>query len=87
MLDNPSEPVSDLSYFDCIESVMENSKVGRAPVRMQPVQLGGANVRSSPSLPPRSSGSLWRAFLKTARRETCQLSGSAWAWPPKPYAA
>lgn len=28
MLDNPSEPISDLSYFDCIESVMENSKVG-----------------------------------------------------------
>uniref|UniRef100_A0A8C2Z0Q0 Talin 2a n=1 Tax=Cyclopterus lumpus TaxID=8103 RepID=A0A8C2Z0Q0_CYCLU len=28
MLDNPNEPVSDLSYFDCIESVMENSKVG-----------------------------------------------------------
>ncbi|XP_059801965.1 talin-2 isoform X2 [Hypanus sabinus] len=27
MLDNPSDPVSDLSYFDCIESVMENSKV------------------------------------------------------------
>ncbi|XP_051776261.1 talin-2 isoform X2 [Erpetoichthys calabaricus] len=27
MLDNPSEPISDLSYFDCIESVMENSKV------------------------------------------------------------
>ncbi|XP_030649998.1 talin-2 isoform X2 [Chanos chanos] len=27
MLDNPSEPVSELSYFDCIESVMENSKV------------------------------------------------------------
>lgn len=30
MLDNPNEPVSDLSYFDCIESVMENSKVDRA---------------------------------------------------------
>lgn len=28
MLDNPNEPISDLSYFDCIESVMENSKVG-----------------------------------------------------------
>lgn len=28
MLDNPNEPVSDLSYFECIESVMENSKVG-----------------------------------------------------------
>ncbi|XP_061100793.1 talin-2 isoform X2 [Conger conger] len=27
MLGNTSEPVSDLSYFDCIESVMENSKV------------------------------------------------------------
>ncbi|KAM9861436.1 talin-2 [Aulostomus maculatus] len=27
MLDNPNEPVSDLSYFDCIDSVMENSKV------------------------------------------------------------
>uniref|UniRef100_UPI00398ED945 talin-2 isoform X3 n=1 Tax=Pristiophorus japonicus TaxID=55135 RepID=UPI00398ED945 len=27
MLDNPNDPVSDLSYFDCIESVMENSKV------------------------------------------------------------
>uniref|UniRef100_A0A674EIB2 Talin 2a n=1 Tax=Salmo trutta TaxID=8032 RepID=A0A674EIB2_SALTR len=27
MLANPNEPVSNLSYFDCIESVMENSKV------------------------------------------------------------
>uniref|UniRef100_A0AAX7VIH7 Talin 2b n=1 Tax=Astatotilapia calliptera TaxID=8154 RepID=A0AAX7VIH7_ASTCA len=27
LLDNPSEPVNELSYFDCIESVMENSKV------------------------------------------------------------
>ncbi|KAF5907482.1 talin-2 isoform X2, partial [Clarias magur] len=27
MLDTPNEPVNDLSYFDCIESVMENSKV------------------------------------------------------------
>uniref|UniRef100_A0A8D2LQX6 Talin 2 n=1 Tax=Varanus komodoensis TaxID=61221 RepID=A0A8D2LQX6_VARKO len=27
MLENPNEPVSDLSYFDCIEGVMENSKV------------------------------------------------------------
>lgn len=30
MLENPNEPVSDLSYFDCIESVMENSKVSRS---------------------------------------------------------
>uniref|UniRef100_A0A6Q2X2P9 Talin 2a n=1 Tax=Esox lucius TaxID=8010 RepID=A0A6Q2X2P9_ESOLU len=27
LLDTPGEPVSELSYFDCIESVMENSKV------------------------------------------------------------
>ncbi|XP_059845522.1 talin-1 isoform X2 [Hypanus sabinus] len=27
MLDNPTEAVNDLSYFDCIDSVMENSKV------------------------------------------------------------
>nr|XP_046250347.1 talin-2 isoform X2 [Scatophagus argus] len=27
LLDNTNEPVSELSYFDCIESVMENSKV------------------------------------------------------------
>nr|XP_055058501.1 talin-2a isoform X1 [Misgurnus anguillicaudatus]XP_055058512.1 talin-2a isoform X1 [Misgurnus anguillicaudatus]XP_055058521.1 talin-2a isoform X1 [Misgurnus anguillicaudatus] len=27
LLDNSNEPVNDLSYFDCIESVMENSKV------------------------------------------------------------
>uniref|UniRef100_A0A8C7LM86 Talin 1 n=1 Tax=Oncorhynchus kisutch TaxID=8019 RepID=A0A8C7LM86_ONCKI len=27
LLENPTEAVSDLSYFDCIDSVMENSKV------------------------------------------------------------
>uniref|UniRef100_A0AAQ5X2Y0 I/LWEQ domain-containing protein n=1 Tax=Amphiprion ocellaris TaxID=80972 RepID=A0AAQ5X2Y0_AMPOC len=27
LLDNTNEPVNELSYFDCIESVMENSKV------------------------------------------------------------
>uniref|UniRef100_A0A8C2WQL3 Talin 2 n=1 Tax=Cyclopterus lumpus TaxID=8103 RepID=A0A8C2WQL3_CYCLU len=26
LLDNPNEPVNELSYFECIESVMENSK-------------------------------------------------------------
>lgn len=34
MLDNPNEPVSDLSYFDCIESVMENSKVSLSMLLM-----------------------------------------------------
>lgn len=27
LLGNLNEPVNELSYFDCIESVMENSKV------------------------------------------------------------
>ena len=27
MLENPTQAVSDLSYFDCIDRVMENSKV------------------------------------------------------------
>uniref|UniRef100_A0A671SR51 Talin-2-like n=2 Tax=Sinocyclocheilus anshuiensis TaxID=1608454 RepID=A0A671SR51_9TELE len=27
LLDNPNEPVNDLTYFDCIEKVMENSKI------------------------------------------------------------
>ena len=29
MLDNPNEPVSDLSYFDCLDVVVEKSQVGR----------------------------------------------------------
>lgn len=27
MLENPTEAVNDMGYFDCIDSVMENSKV------------------------------------------------------------
>ena len=27
MLENPNEPVNDFSYFDCLESVMDNSKL------------------------------------------------------------
>ena len=26
LLENPNEPVNDFSYFDCLESVMDNSK-------------------------------------------------------------
>ena len=29
VLDNPNEPVSDLSYFDCLDLVMEKSRVNR----------------------------------------------------------
>lgn len=47
MLENPSEPVSDQSYFDCIEGVMENSKVAlpnsppEKSIRVDIVQLRG----------------------------------------------
>ena len=27
MLDNPNEPVNDLSYFDCLDLVLEKSKI------------------------------------------------------------
>lgn len=27
VLDNPNEPVNDLSYFDCLDVVLERSKV------------------------------------------------------------
>ena len=30
MLENPTEAINDLSYFDCIDGVMENSKVEHA---------------------------------------------------------
>lgn len=40
MLDNPNEPVSDLSYFDCIESVMENSKVSLSVLLTSPFIVG-----------------------------------------------
>lgn len=81
MLDNPNEPVSDLSYFDCIESVMENSKVG---LRIkQPGDRSAHPELSILSIPlsslfvllacsfvlSRSWESLWQVFLRTARPE------------------
>lgn len=32
MLENPTEAVNELSFFECIDSVMENSKVQHAPL-------------------------------------------------------
>lgn len=28
LLENPVQPINDMSYFGCLDSVMENSKVG-----------------------------------------------------------
>uniref|UniRef100_A0A672JTN7 Talin-2 n=1 Tax=Salarias fasciatus TaxID=181472 RepID=A0A672JTN7_SALFA len=49
MLDNPNEPVSDLSYFDCIESVMENSKtLAESALQMlYAAKEGGGNPKAS----------------------------------------
>lgn len=30
LLENPVQPINDMSYFGCLDSVMENSKVGLA---------------------------------------------------------
>lgn len=32
LLDNPSEPVNDCSYFECLEVVTEKSRVYKATV-------------------------------------------------------
>uniref|UniRef100_A0A672UZB1 Talin 2 n=1 Tax=Strigops habroptila TaxID=2489341 RepID=A0A672UZB1_STRHB len=47
MLDNPNEPVSDLSYFDCIEGVMENSKVISFSHLCTNCKEGGGNPKAS----------------------------------------
>uniref|UniRef100_A0A668UXS2 Talin 2b n=1 Tax=Oreochromis aureus TaxID=47969 RepID=A0A668UXS2_OREAU len=49
LLDNPSEPVNELSYFDCIESVMENSKtLAESALQMlYAAKEGGGNPKAS----------------------------------------
>uniref|UniRef100_A0A4W5PB03 Talin 2 n=1 Tax=Hucho hucho TaxID=62062 RepID=A0A4W5PB03_9TELE len=49
LLDNPSEPVSQLSYFDCIESVMENSKtLSESALQMlYAAKEGGGNPKAA----------------------------------------
>uniref|UniRef100_A0A4W5Q445 Talin 2a n=1 Tax=Hucho hucho TaxID=62062 RepID=A0A4W5Q445_9TELE len=49
MLANPNEPVSNLSYFDCIESVMENSKtLAESALQMiYAAKEGGGNPKAS----------------------------------------
>lgn len=71
MLDNPNEPVSDLSYFDCIESVMENSKVSLA-VLLASLSTVGKNrdmlrVPRSVAPPPRESPCLKRLVVPLPR--------------------
>lgn len=38
MLENPTEAVNELSFFECIDSVMENSKVELASAWISFVQ-------------------------------------------------
>uniref|UniRef100_A0A671P2V7 Talin-2-like n=1 Tax=Sinocyclocheilus anshuiensis TaxID=1608454 RepID=A0A671P2V7_9TELE len=49
LLDNPNEPANDLSYFDCIESVMENSKtLAESALQMlYAAKEGGGNPKAA----------------------------------------
>lgn len=84
MLENPTEAVSELSYFDCIDSVMENSKVQILisllatlccfPTSVQKKSYHPLIFRVFESLAfsDRSSASLWLAFLTMPRIPICQ---------------
>lgn len=81
MLDNHNEPVSDLSYFDCIESVMENSKVGLSNGRS--VQTRSAERLLTPRRLFRSSVNPWQGFPRTVRPGTCRPSETVWDRRPR----
>ncbi len=94
LLDNPNEPVNELSYFDCIESVMENSKVQAFKIIAWTLyfncqkyfyaqQAAEDWICASISKWLRSLESRWQAFLSTVRQVMWQPSERAWAWRPK----
>ena len=59
LLDNPNEPQSDLSYFDCLDLVMEKSKVCDLPPSPLPPLSFSLPLFLSPSpLPPLPPSSL-----------------------------
>lgn len=60
MLENPTQTVNDMSYFSCLDSVMENSKVSQEQSRRVEVGEGWgglgkyvrANLTKGKVLPP-----------------------------------
>uniref|UniRef100_A0A673I1N4 Talin-1-like n=1 Tax=Sinocyclocheilus rhinocerous TaxID=307959 RepID=A0A673I1N4_9TELE len=68
MLENPTEAVSDMGYFDCIDSVMENSKVlGEA--------MAGISHNAKNSNLPEFGDS-----VSSASKALCGLTGAAGAY-------
>lgn len=76
LLENRNEPINELSYFDCIESVMENSKVQSFSgiihyipfvIMFSIIGSSGSNLYFvSKNL--RSLERQWQAFLSTVRQ-------------------
>lgn len=91
LLENPNEPVNELSYFDCIESVMENSKVrafqddylSRILKLSRTRVVTGSGRFHLRSRFLRSLESRWLAFLSTARQATWWPLGRASVWRPR----
>lgn len=90
MLENPTQAVSDASYFDCIDAVMENSKVRtsltRTLVGVEVEEVDGLTL-SALLLVHRSSVSPWLGFPTTPRTPTCRSLATPSAVGPKLCAA
>ena len=65
VLDNPAEPVSDLSYFDCLDLVMEKSQV---------VGEAGAKITSTAK---KQNYDEFGEAVDTTAKAVCQLTMSA----------
>lgn len=65
VLDNPAEPVSDLSYFDCLDLVMEKSQV---------VGEAGAKITSTAK---KQNYDEFGAAVDMTAKAVCQLTMSA----------
>lgn len=89
MLENPTQAVSDASYFDCIDAVMENSKVRTSLTRtlVEVEEEVDGSTLSALLLVHRSSVSPWLGFPTTPRTPTCQSSATPSAVGPKLCAA
>lgn len=100
LLGNLNEPVNELSYFDCIESVMENSKVGFSYCFMRysallPVfvfvfffvfySANSSRPKSNTFICVRFWASRWQVFLSTVKQVMCWPLEKVWAWHPKLY--
>lgn len=95
MLENPTQAVSDASYFDCIDAVMENSKVRTSLTRTlveevkeeEEVEEVDGSTLSALLLVHRSSVSPWLGFPTTPRTPTCRSLATPSAVGPKLCAA